>query len=589
MIKRTANKIDHTIYKEHPKSPTHVGTYENQVCINGKIRRYITYIPSDALAACAGIFIIPKSGISAEDMLENSDWVTLAETDERKEKFIIHILESDGKWNIENPQEDLDYVHAVYTSARLRDRCIIHESKCYLAGYGDGGAIAQLSAVDCPTIYAGVVSVGAPEISALYIEEKGNEPCLDLNGYEDPNWTYGYRKKDFFVPSWIISDETLEKTGNSSLASYWRCSGELCETPHMLRPDTMEYIREKPAKWTVNQDTRAFRLWVSCILNADIEYGSNINRRLWTEFLYGVRRWMAEPGGDLRLTEDPVTDLDMEYHFEDIDGWMREYYVYIPRAVRENPKKAVPLVFALHGYTCSGETYAGNSGWHRVAEENGFIAVFPSAVHGHLRFTRHNIEMILDNETELPAWNVFDEVSPAPDEIRFFEAMLDRISRSYSVDKSRIFATGHSMGSLMVQLLGMARPELFAAIAPCSGVMFANADKIFPQKEEVKNRKQIKLPIWMFGGENEEWIMDAVPLCTNETGQTIHMWWDLNKRTSDKPVDFEAYRTDNGRWKDYVFEEEGEAPIRYTWVEEMPHATMPEMSYRIWEEFFAGF
>ena len=29
--------------------------------------------------------------------------------------------------------------------------------------------------------------------------------------------------------------------------------------------------------------------------------------------------------------------------------------------------------------------------------------------------------------------------------------------------------------------------------------------------------------------------------------------------------------------------------VNYTWVDYMPHATMTEMSFRIWEEFFSKF
>ena len=54
---------------------------------------------------------------------------------------------------------------------------------------------------------------------------------------------------------------------------------------------------------------------------------------------------------------------------------------YIPQSVRQNPEKKVPLVLAMHGYTCTGEIYAGNSGWYDVADKHGFIVVFPSALH----------------------------------------------------------------------------------------------------------------------------------------------------------------------------------------------------------------
>lgn len=584
---RTINTIDHVIHPENPGSPSFVGTYQHTIQVNGRERSFITYIPSDVRAASAGILVIPDKGVSAQEMINFSNWVELAETDEYKEKFVVYFLDGTETTWLEDPEDDMAYIHAVYMAARLRDKCIIHESKCYLLGYGSGGSVAQLAAMDYPAIYAGVASVNAPDADAELVAKIGDSPCLDLNGYEDSDWKYGYRKKDFFVPSWIINNEAIDTIAKQNIAKHWRKAGKTAEHGHMLRQDTMEFIRTIPADWTVNQEKEAFRVWVSQIPDADHAYGRKINRRLWSEFLRGVRRWMAEPGGDLRVTKDPVKDLGMDYHYEKIGGWMREYYVFVPESVRKNPNKKVPLVFAMHGYTCSGEIYAGNSEWYKVAKDNEFIAVFPSAAHGYLRFTRHNLQMIMENETELPAWNVFGATEPAPDELLFFAEMLKTISAEYPIDLNRVFATGHSMGSLMVQLLGMARPEMFAAIAPCSGVLFADADTIFVNKAEVINRKDIRVPVWMFGGEHEEWVMDHLPSLDNETGASIHLWWELNKMSGEKPQNFEQYRSDHGRWKDYVFEENGKPLIRYTWVEEMPHATMTEMSYRIWNEFFS--
>ena len=56
------------------------------------------------------------------------------------------------------------------------------------------------------------------------------------------------------------------------------------------------------------------------------------------------------------------------------------------------------------------------------------------------------------------------------------------------------------------------------------------------------------------------------------------------------PADW-AQRTNtvNGRFKDHYFDREGTAPVQFTQVDYMPHATMPEMSFRIWEEFFRKF
>ena len=324
---------------------------------------------------------------------------------------------------------------------------------------------------------------------------------------------------------------------------------------------------------------------------ASNDYGNCVNRRIWAEFLRNVRRWMAEPGGDLRMTKDPIIDLGMEYHYEEIGGWMREYYVYVPVALRNGYEKEVPLVFAMHGYTCSGEIYIGNSEWFKVAEDNGFIVVFPSAVHGYLTGQTsidNPAAMISSRDTALPAWNVMSSASPAPDELVFFDTMVERVCEKYKIDCGRIYATGHSMGSIMTQYLGMARPTIFAAIAPCSGVLFSETNKHLPKMPAVVNRPDLALPVWMFGGEKEEWLLPAVPKTDNITGQSVHIWWDFNHMDGEKPEDFESHRMqENGRWKDYLFEQHDIPMIRYTWVEEMPHATMTEMSYRIWDEFFS--
>lgn len=63
---------------------------------------------------------------------------------------------------------------------------------------------------------------------------------------------------------------------------------------------------------------------------------------------------------------------------------MREWYVYVPESVKAQPEKPVPLVFALHGYTCAGEIYAGNSEWYKAADQHGFLVVHPTATPGQM-------------------------------------------------------------------------------------------------------------------------------------------------------------------------------------------------------------
>ncbi len=214
---------------------------------------------------------------------------------------------------------------------------------------------------------------------------------------------------------WIILDRNCDDTYDSETA-YWKraLAADKCS---MLYPDTVQHIRTKETLSPLNQHKEAYRLWVSRIENPAKDHGNLLNRRIWKKFLYPVRRWMSQPGGDLRMTCALIDDLHMEYYYREVDGWMREWYVYVPESVKANPDRKVPLVLAMHGYTCSGEIYSGNSGWHQVADEYGFIVVFPSAVHGCFAVKEEN-RAISKDITVLPAWNIYSNPE-FPDELIF--------------------------------------------------------------------------------------------------------------------------------------------------------------------------
>ena len=296
---------------------------------------------------------------------------------------------------------------------------------------------------------------------------------------------------------------------------------------------------------------------------------------------------MSGPGGDLRMTRDPVADLGMEYHYEEIGGWMREWYVYVPESVRPQPEKPVPLVFALHGYTCAGEIYAGNSEWYKVADRYGFIVVHPTATPGQMEMENQVCSVA---NVPLPAWNFLHNAPDGPDELAFFRTVLEKVCASHAVDRTRIFVTGHSHGSVMTQTLALVLSDIFAAAAPCSGILFRGFGMDIRKLPEVKNRAGLEIPIWMFGGEQESWLLPTLPTDENDTGNSILVWREINHLSSDSPMDWGEGWEVSGRWHDLRLRRMDGAPmVSYTWVDYMPHATMPEMSFRIWEEFFSKF
>ena len=574
---------------KNPYAPKFSGTFELPVEYAGKKRRMLAYVPHDIRESTAGILVLGENGQTADDLLEHSGWCEIADTEECKERLIVFFLEPEnGTWNMDEaygtPDGDVAYINAAALAAADRKLFCVHESKFYLVGCKEGGVLANMAAAYDPAFFAGVASVGGSAVSERYLTDCGQAYALNLDGFEDPEHRKDIRKQDIPMPAWIIDDPTVSTGTGDAILTYWRKACE-AEEGRQLSPDQYEYYRVKETPYAPNQEKEGYRVCHSSISGASEQYAKRLQRRIWKDFLYRQRRWMSSPGGELRVTKDPVRDLGMEYHYEEFDGWMREWYVYIPQSVQHNPNKKVPLVLAMHGYTCTGEIYAGNSGWYDVAEKHGFIVVFPSALHAKVNMPEQGL---MPDWAPLNAWNVFLE-DDRPDELKFFSFLLDKMIAEYPVDAHRVFATGHSWGSLMTEMLALGLTERFAAVAPCSGAFFGGAyEKMTSLPYAAENG--VQLPIWMFWGTDEEWLIPCEPTHENETGLTVELWLKRNSKSDMIPADWtQCACTVNGRFKDHCFDREDTAPVQFTQVDYMPHATMPEMSFRIWEEFFSKF
>lgn len=586
---------ERTIDPAHPYAPLFQGAYTETVTVDGRQRRYLLYIPPDARESCAGLMILPPSGVTVEQAFEESLWKSIADTEESLEKLVLIFLESEPQgWqtgeSYADQSGDVAYIDSVAGAARCRTRCCVHESKLYITGCRDGGVLAHMAVLWNPTFYAGLVSVGGSAVDEKYIASAQNDLCNKLCGYADISPRNHYRKGDIPVPVWIIDDPASPNGTGPQILACWKHACGVSEAARRIAPDTVEFRRTQPTAYPLNQDRAAYVVRHSCIEGASENHAGLLLRRIWKDFLYRQRRWMADPEGDLRVTADPVSDLDMEYHCEVIDGWQREWYVYVPDSV-QNAAQPVPLVFAMHGYSCNGAVYAGNSGWDRVARDRGFILVLPSALYGKPTHS-HPDSGAQPNNVALPCWNFLGNVENGPKEENFFQHMVDAVCAEHDIDRSRIYITGHSHGSMMVQTLAMTMSETFAAAAPCSGTML-QLDFTRPgllEREDIINRRDCEIPIWMFCGEMEPWLIPHLPADGNTTALALTTWRRNNHLHPVHPESWADGWSQHGRWHDLVYRNGRGVPmVRFTWLEYFPHATMPEMSYRIWDEYFSRF
>ncbi|MGW2661588.1 alpha/beta hydrolase family esterase [Nocardia tengchongensis] len=129
-------------------------------------------------------------------------------------------------------------------------------------------------------------------------------------------------------------------------------------------------------------------------------------------------------------------------------GLQRQYIVHYPA---NHPQGLMPAVLAFHGGGGTARTMAETSGFNRLSDSEGFLAVYPD---GYQR-----------------SWNDgrggdTNAGAAAIDDVGFVAAVIDRIIGGDSVDPARVYATGMSNGGMFTEQLGCRLSGKLAAIAP---------------------------------------------------------------------------------------------------------------------------
>jgi polyhydroxybutyrate depolymerase len=135
-------------------------------------------------------------------------------------------------------------------------------------------------------------------------------------------------------------------------------------------------------------------------------------------------------------------------------GEQREYLVYVPKSY--DPARKTPLVISMHGGGMWGAAQQEISQWNNVADEHGFIVVYPSGV-GPL--ARHR------------AWRAAG--GPGSDkEVRFISELIDTLSAVYNIDSTRVYADGVSNGGGMAFVLSCMLSGRIAAVGLVASAQF---------------------------------------------------------------------------------------------------------------------
>jgi polyhydroxybutyrate depolymerase len=123
----------------------------------------------------------------------------------------------------------------------------------------------------------------------------------------------------------------------------------------------------------------------------------------------------------------------------------REYLVHVPRSY--DPSRAAPLVISLHGAGIWPAVQRDVSGWNALADEEGFLVVYPSGM-----------------TTAGPRiWHMFPGERMQED-VRFIGDLIDSLASRYRIDRARVYANGLSNGGGMSFVLSCTMRDRIAAV-----------------------------------------------------------------------------------------------------------------------------
>lgn len=149
-----------------------------------------------------------------------------------------------------------------------------------------------------------------------------------------------------------------------------------------------------------------------------------------------------------------------------IDGALRQALIYSPSVKTTNP----PLVFGFHGHGGNMRNAARSFQMHEVWPEA--VVVYMQGV--------PSSGNIVDKEGKKNGWQ-FQAGEYKGRDLKFFDAVYDRITKEFGIDKKKVYAMGHSNGGAFTYLLWAQRGDKLAAVGPSGAVAAVYRGQLKPK------------------------------------------------------------------------------------------------------------
>ena len=512
------------------------GEFNNVAIAAGEDTALATYYLPDGLTPWAqATIVLTPDNTTAEAFADTEigeQWKALADELKIGVAFLAPI---DGTWNLDlQGADDGEAINQLYFTMRSKSVKLdapfsMDKTHTSLVGYGEGGTAALLFGAEYVTNFASITAIDAADVPAESLATIAKQtvlpfPANDALFSEEMN----VLAETVGCPVWFLNTEA------PNAEAYFAATAAACKNGEIVIKKTAE---EKTV--------------------ADV----------YAEFAGAFNRFMGmADGGRVEYTTD-MTGSNVIFSEEVINGEPRRWITYVPSSY--DGTKAVPVVMSIHGYTASMESMVEESRWWEIAEKEGFIAIFPQ---GYVR----DVPMMGNVPCAMWLGAAFKQLAPELDpltDVYFLNEVFNKTEAAYNVDKTRIYVTGHSNGSMMTLSLAAENAERFAAIGPIAGF----GQGAFTTTANV--------PTWLMCGEYETSMRDLV-----EGGSSVSQIQVINAQNGIDETRVAASEEYDGQWKTITFSDESGVPMtKFTVIGRTSHIYMPENAEKLWYDFFVNY
>ncbi|BCL38159.1 polyhydroxybutyrate depolymerase [Nostoc sp. MS1] len=158
-------------------------------------------------------------------------------------------------------------------------------------------------------------------------------------------------------------------------------------------------------------------------------------------------------------------------------GKLRTYYLYIPKSY--NSQRSMPLVLVFHGDDSNGKSISQVTRFNQLAEQEGFIVVYPDAL----------------NQT----WSLRANSTEKVDDVLFISSLIQHLQQELNIDSHKIYATGFSRGAILTQALACKLSNQIAGFASVAGSL--------PVRLKPNCQPQTSISMLMINGTNDHDVL----------------------------------------------------------------------------------